>query len=92
MERKLYVKPDVSFEDFLISESIANCSPNAIVNANDRACLSDIFPGFGDPDDILADADTFVAQFNCNVILNEGESYDGYCYHTLDDGMALFQS
>lgn len=88
MKKKPYIKPEVFVENFLISESIANC--DTMVTAADRMCLpADIVDG-SDPDDIMGNV--FITDWNgCDMKATEGEDYNGYCYHTLD-GSVIFTS
>ena len=86
--KKLYVKPQVAIEDFILSENIASCTEKINLttsqgcgnNANWAEEVNKSFGYFGDGTGL-----------SCNSGLTEGFSWNGSCYHT-STGIKVFSS
>lgn len=82
---KNYVKPELFFESYELSQNIAACGWD--MNSNDPAnCEAKGDPGWGNPADVTVFAD---ANANC-----KGLNLEGYCYENSADNvtMRIFQS
>lgn len=78
--KKSYVKPQVSFEDFQLSASIAAQCPNNSIGPTDSTCGIDYTGGI-----LFLDGMTV-----CTIKVADGT--DGYCYHQPTDTTNLFNS
>lgn len=80
---KEYVKPELFFESFELSEQIAvGCSQDLIANHGDEGtCVLENPAG--------AQTTTLFAQANTNCTTYE---FEGYCYHSGQDGVTVFSS
>lgn len=86
--KKLYIKPQVAIENFILSENIASCAEKISFttsagcgnNANWVEELNKSFGYFGDSTGL-----------NCSSSLDSGFSWNGSCYHT-STGSSVFSS
>lgn len=80
---KEYVKPELFFESFELSEQIAvGCSQDLIVNHGDgESCVLENPAG--------ALTTKLFVQDNANCTTYE---FDGYCYHSGQEGFTVFSS
>ena len=84
---KPYVKPEMIYEDFQLSHTIANCSPAMNHTKND--CDFDSTELFG----VLNPGETVFSESTCTYSLTKFmEIYEGYCLQTGSDGYNLFIS
>lgn len=81
---KKYVKPELYYENFELSHTIANCSP--AMNHSKDSCTYDSgdFP-------FLNDGETVFSEGNCSYTLNE-IGYEDYCIQTNTGVYVLFTS
>lgn len=82
---KEYVKPELFFESFELSEQIATCKFDS--NNTEMDVTNCAFTG--------ADGDNFIPQGTYFTKVNQACSaeYDEYCYHSsTDGGLNLFNS
>lgn len=90
---KKYVKPDLKYENFMLSHNIASCSSDIFdINKNGRleeyATSQD---GLNCTFDI--DGITLFTGENVNCIFDfEDTGYEDYCYQTNNAGSTLFRS
>ena len=76
--KKQYVKPEMYFEDFELSTSIASCSPGYKVNSAMGVCTHPI-----------GGKNVFVSNPPCETTpQDDGE----ICYHNAQDGSRYFSS
>ncbi len=81
--KKAYSTPDIAFESFALSVSIAACKVEANHNAENECGYK------WDAENIL-----FLENINgCTTVIGEGDdSWDGYCYHNHSVDKRLFGS
>lgn len=79
---KKYVKPELCYESFELSEQIAvGCSKELIANYQDKGTCT-----VNNPLDIQT---TFFAEANTSCKVHE---FEGYCYFNGSDGYSIFTS
>lgn len=79
---KKYVKPELFYESFELSEQIAlGCSEELMANSQDTISCEVINP--------LGQPTTFFADTNSNCKTHE---FEGYCYTANADGFTIFAS
>jgi len=80
--KKQYIKPDVVFEDFSLSTTIANGCETNITNATKGVCGVDFGGWF-----------VFVSGVNeCITQIEDGSMFDGLCYHVPNADNNVFGS
>ena len=80
--KKTYSKPDVLFEDFSLSTSIAaGCERKTLLPGPETCGFK-----FG------ADVVFVTGVAGCQEIVDDGSIADGFCYHTPSDAFNLFHS
>lgn len=73
---KKYVKPELFYERFELSQHIADCAWE--MNSGDKNTCSAV----ADPDfSLVATLPNLFVAGNQNCILQEGKNYDAFCYH-----------
>lgn len=84
--KKKYEKPQVFFEQYELSHSVANCS--AALNHSENDCVLD---GNKVPDLHLDPGETIFSTVNssCNI---SDELFEGYCYWTGNADNSIFTS
>ena len=82
---KKYVKPELFFESYELSQNIAACGWDMKNQNQPGDCKAEGDPSWGNPSDIVVFAD---ANKDCKVNL------EGYCYENRADNitMKIFQS
>ena len=75
---KKYVKPELIFESFEMTQQIAACDYDSKGSFNDATCT---FVGSEFPDEVI-----FVDKTNCSTIA------ESYCYHGSTGGFNIFNS
>ena len=82
---KNYVKPELFFESYELSQNIAACGWDFKNNSDPGSCYAEGDPGWGNPSDIKAFVDS---KNGCMTNL------EGYCYENSTDNvtMRIFQS
>lgn len=81
--KKVYSKPDILFDSFSMSVSIAACEVPTNFSM-EKECG---YHYFGDKYLFLLGVD------GCNVIIEDNTpEYDSLCYHTFEDSNRLFSS
>ena len=81
--KKVYSKPEIIFEDFTLSTSIASCDVQA--NSAIYQCAVEFVPGVG----FLFDS----TEYGCNMLIEDGsEDYNGICYHNPTPSNNVFNS
>lgn len=82
---KKYVKPELIYEKFELTQHIADCAWE-LTNSTENTCSAqadpDYLPGF--PNLFMSDAS------GCDLI--PGENYQDYCYHDGVQGVNVFAS
>lgn len=84
--RKVYVKPEIEFEDFSLSTNIAGGCNKIVGNPSKESC------GIIGSDNVTI---LFGSNYGgCNFDWESlyGDNYDGYCYHNPSDSTDLFNS
>jgi len=76
---KKYVKPELVYESFELSQQIAACKFDSNDTANDEGCE---FTGY---DDALGKIIT-IFQSHCSDAENNGFWIESYCYHNASEG------
>lgn len=80
--KKVYSKPEIMFEDFTLSSSIASCDVQA--ESTMDQCAVEFVPGV---------SYIFLEGMNiCDVPIVDGSGEDGVCYHNPTPGNNLFNS
>ena len=81
--KKTYTKPQISFESFLMSTSIAaGCEAKADTQANYNTCGKD-FSGVT----VFA-----VGYLGCNFQIEKDNEFNGVCYHVPSETNNVFNS
>lgn len=81
---KKYVKPDLCYENFQLSRTIANCSPS--MNHHETDCFLDSSDLGGNPGD-------FKIFTEGGAICDVGPgAYEKYCVYQSADGFTIFAS
>lgn len=82
---KKYVKPELFYERYELTQHIADCSWELKNSSDDRTCNAE-----PDPDDYPGFQILFHAgQDGCDLT---SDKWQDYCYHNGADGYRLFQS
>lgn len=76
IDLKKYVKPDLFYENFELSHSVANCSP--ALNHTENECTLDSW----EAPDLYLDAGENVFHSQCTIT---SERLEGYCYWSGSD-------
>lgn len=83
--KKVYTKPEIMFEDFTLSTSIASCGFEA---THDTSLGKWGCKGYQ-----LRSGDiVFMAEYNGCVTVEADGDYNGYCYHVPTISLNLFGS
>lgn len=83
--KKIYLKPEIMFESFTLSENIAgNCELKTNLPSSDAGCGYPTRGGVVFVEQIISACDT--------PPNNGGDVHDGFCYHNPSDGSNLFNS
>lgn len=83
---KAYVKPDLFYENFELSHSVASCGTSVKMNASPENCTYDA----GRISNWL-EGNTIFANEGCNLNPDEGV-FEQYCYQTGTEEFKLFAS
>lgn len=84
--KKTYIKPQIMFESFSVSESIAGTCERIVGNPLEGSCAYHYVDEFGDENNVFSD---LVAA--CTTKWQTDE-IDGFCYHVPYDTSDLFNS
>lgn len=83
---KKYVKPELFYERYELSQHIANCKWEMNLQPDGKECIGNAEPGLGFDGEII-----FTTTLACTATTDNGV-YEEYCYHAGKDGMNTFIS
>lgn len=82
--KKVYTKPEIMFESFSLSSSIASCG----FEATHDASIGGGCKGY----QLRSGEVVFMAEYNGCITVEEDGDYNGYCYHVPTVSLNLFGS
>lgn len=83
---KKYVKPELFYEHFELSQHIADCGWEWVNSTNETSCNAK-----ADPNQLGAVTDYLFTSTTGGCVLNEN-IYEDYCYHNGSFGAQTFKS
>lgn len=83
---KKYIKPELFYERYELSQHIANCKWEMTLQEKETSCVGNAEVGTGYDDEVL-----FTTTRSCSLTTDNGV-YEEYCYQAGKDGMNIFVS